>query len=220
MLGRFEGIVRQDSYASSPEDTYKPVRLNPRGEMIVPDWMTQLALDGRVFNSSTPVQETALNLNTTARGTDNISPAILLDVPAGTTVIPLEVIMAAIAGTAEDVTVTINTDDGTRFSTGGTSRSIVNARKDDPGGSLCTFYTEPTAIANVDDDTIWAKLIDGGQIATPTTDNPAVFWSAKFFTPPILIGPASLLIFVTSTTDDHTWQYSVKWAEMPTTDIT
>lgn len=217
---RMEGVVQQDSYVVSQEDSYKPVRLNPRGELVVPDWMTQLALDGRVYNFSTPVQETALNLNTTARGTDNVNPAVLIDIPTGTTIIPLEIIMQIIAGTAEDVTVTINTDDGTRFSTGGTTRTPVNMRKDDPNTSSTTVYTEPTATANTDDDTIWAKLVDGAQIATPTTDQPTVFWSAKYYTPPILIGPAALLIFVTSATDDHTWQFSIKWAEFATTAIT
>ena len=215
------GTRSQSTYPGVSEGNAVATRHNPRGELVVPDWYTQLVLDGRVFNVSNAVQETAANLNETARGTDNVNPVLLLSVPLGTTAIPLEiVIITSGTGTAEDLTVTINTDDAARFSSGGAIITPLNMRKDDLVTSACTFYagsTQIVATANTDDDTIYASRVDSTQIATPTM--PFLDWSARRFVPPVLFGAASLLVFIVSATDDHTFFFSVKWAEIPSVSV-
>lgn len=217
---RFEGVVQQDAYAPSPEDTLKPVRLNPRGELVVPDWMTQLALDGRVFNISNLTIETVALGSTSFADTD---PFILVDVPTGTTIIPLEVLLAqggTVAGGV--ITVLITTDDGLRFSSGGTAVTPINLRKDDPITSATSAYvgdaTAIVAAANVDADTIWAGLLDQDVTDPNSTEN--VIWTARNYIPPILIGPASLLIFAFAATTAPGLFWSVKWAEIPTVSVT
>jgi len=219
--------VMQDSYHTTGEGTTGKIRLNPRGEIVVPDFFTQLVLDGRVFNASNAVQETDETIVETGRGTANINPSLLLDVPTGTTVIPLEVIVdfGNTPGTSVDMVFTINTDDAVRYSSGGGAITPINMRKDDPRSSACLFKSASTQIvasSNTDDDTIYCSMLEVE--ATPRTTNaglPLFFWSSRLYTPPVLIGPASFLVFLTAdTTNDQELNWSVKWAEFATTDIT
>jgi hypothetical protein len=217
--------VMQDNYHVTGEGTTGKLRLNPRGELVVPDFFTQLVLDGRVFNASNAVQETAEDLSETARGTNNVNPALLLDIPTGTTAIPLEVILDIAAdGTDEDLAITINTDDAVRYSSGGGAITPINMRKDDPRSSNCTVKSGSstiTAAANTDDDTIYSARLPAEALPrTSETGTPSFFWSAKLYTPPVLIGPASLLVFIVGATADATYMWSVKWAEFATTEIT
>jgi len=217
--------VMQDSYHSTGEGTTGKLRLNPRGELVVPDFFTQLVLDGRVFNASNAAQETLEDLSETSRGASNVNPALLLDVPTGTTAVPLEVLLDIGAdGTDEDIAITICTDDATRYSSGGAAITPVNMRKDDAQSSACTFKSGSstiTAAANTDDDTLYsARIAAEGAPRTSVTGTPSFFWTARLYTPPVLIGPASLLVFIVSATADQTYMWSVKWYELPTTDAT
>jgi len=219
------GRVRQDSYDVQAEGVEHNARMNPRGELIVPDWYTQLVLDGRVYNVSNAVQETAERISETARGSDNVNPSLLLDVPTGTTVIPLQVMLdLTTMGTSEDLTITLVTDDVVRRSSGGAAITPINMRKDDPNTAASTFYsgsTQIVAIANVDDDTLDAVIVEAE--ATPKTTAsglPFYLWSARQRIPPVLIGPSALMVFAIGATDDHDWHWSVQFAEFSTTDIT
>lgn len=216
------GTVFQTAYPSVADQQSVLTRHNKRGELIVPDWMTQLVLDGRVFNASNAVQETAVLFGETARGTDNINPSILVDVPAGTTAIPLEVIISPSGtGTAGDWQVYIVTDDGVRYSSGGAAVTPVNMRKDDPVTSSCSVYqagTQIVASANTDDDTIYVRRLDELEITTAPQHQP-VIWSARNNIPPVLVGPAALLVFVIVGNVDASFFFSVKWAEIPTVSV-
>lgn len=217
------GRVRQDTYDVQSEGMEHNARMNPRGELVVADWMTQLVLDGRVYNASTVAHETAAAIAT--NGIVSTGPALLLSIPTGTTVIPLEIILAAAAdASASDTTVQICTDDAAGYASGGVAVTPINMRKDDPNTSSATFYTGSTAIvygANVDDDTIYAAMVDStAVVGTLGSGQPQVYWTARQYIPPVLIGPASLLVFIGDTGGTSTWYYSVKWASFSTTDIT
>lgn len=216
-------VVQQDSYQSQAEGAAVGIRANPRGEIVVPDYYLQLVLDGRVFNASNAVQETPERIGETARGADNVNPSLLLDVPEGTTVIPLEVMLDMAAGTSTDQTATINVDDGTRFSAGGVAITPINSRLDDPNTSSVAFYSgssQITATANTDDNTISAVFIEEEATPRTTVGGPFFYWSARQAIPVVLIGPASLQVFVTGSTDDHDFYWHVTWAEIPTTNVT
>ena len=216
-----ETLVLQDSYPAHKDGTGGEMRLNRRGELVVPDFFTQLSIDGRVFNASNAVQETLEDISETGRGTNNINPALLLDVPSGTTGIPLEVILDVGAdGTDEDIAITICTDDKIRYASGGAAITPVSMHKGDPVSTACSFYSGSTTIVagvNTDDDTIYsARIAAEGAPRTTVTGQPSFFWSARLFVPPVLVGPAALLVFVVSATADQTYMWSVKWAEIPT----
>ena len=219
-MSEIRGGVRQDSYDVQGEGRAHNVRMNPRGEIIVPDWVTQLVMDGRVYNISSAVQEAGDLLGETSPGTNNVNPSILVDVPSGTTIIPLELtIMPEGTGTTGDwPIIRMNTDDGTHYSSGGASITPVNARKDDPNTSSCSAYhggTQIVASANTDDNTIWYASVD-----TSIRVNQPNYWSARTHVTECLIGPASLLVFVQVSNVDEEVLWSLKWAEFATTDIT
>ena len=218
--------VRQESYSLNGEGAQGMVRLNRRGEMVVVPVELQWALDGRVFNASNAVQETDEAIAETGRGSDNVNPSLLVDVPSGTTIIPLEVIidLGNTPGTSVDMNFTINTDDALRYSAGGAAITPVNMRKDDPRSSTCivkSASTQITATANTDDDTIFNLMVEAE--ATPRTavaGLPLLNWTSKLYVPPVLIGPASLLVFMMSaSSNDQEMYWSIKWAEFATTEI-
>ena len=214
------GYVQQDAYHVAKEQGTASVRLNPRGELVSPDWFTQLVLDGRVYNVSNEVQEAGALMGESGPGTNNVAPSMLLDVPSGTTVIPLSLALTPEnTGTAGDwPQVRMSTDDTTRYSSGGNQVTPINMRKDDPNTSACSFYEAGTAIvatANTDDDTIWHTSYDNS-----TRDNERLLWTARRDIPPVLIGPAALLVFITVNNVDEEINFTLKYAEFSTTDVT
>lgn len=217
--------VQQESYMTYGDGVQGEMRLNRRGEAVMPDPFTQLVADGRVFNTSNAVQETLEDLSETARGSDNVNPALLLDVPSGTTAIPLEIMLdIGVDGTDEDIAITVNTDDDVRYSSGGVAITPVNMRKDDPRSVKCKMYSGSstiTASANTDDDTIDSARLPAEALPKSTeTGEPSYLWTAKKRIAPVLIGPASLLVFAVSATADQTYNWSVKWVEYDTTEMT
>lgn len=219
-MSELRGVVQQDTYVATGEGNFMRARMNPRGELVVADWMTQLVLDGRVFNASNTTIETAVAGSTSFADTD---PFLLLDVPSGTTAIPLEILLAQ-AGTVAGgvITILITTDDATRFSSGGTAVTPINMRKDDPNTSACSFYeggsSAITASANTDADTLFATLLDQDVTDPNITEN--VVWTARKYIPPALIGPASLLVFAYASTTAPSLYWSVKWVEFSTSVVT
>lgn len=213
-------VSRHTSVPVVSDGAVASARLNKRGEIVAQaDWMLQLVLEGRVYNASNLTIETAAVGSTSFADTD---PFLLLDVPEGTTVIPLEVYLAQ-AGTvaANPVQVYLTTDDRVRFSSGGTSVTPINMRKDDVRGSAALFYvgdgTAITATANTDADTLMAALLDPDVTDPNSTEN--FLWSARNMIPPVLIGPAALLVHLVSATTAPGVLWTVKWAEWPTSDI-
>lgn len=225
MADEIKTIVRQDSYLVSPEGSVGKIRLNPRGELVIVDQYMQWVLDGRVFNASNAVEETAEDITLASRTANNINPSLLLNVPSGTTAIPIEVMMDMVTeGSSEDTYLAICIDDADSYTSGGGAITPINMRKDDPRNSTCIFKSGTTTIVsptNTDDDTIYSIHIDAE--ATPVTVYPGVptmLWTARANIPPVLIGPAALLVFIHHATDDSTWMWSVKWAEFATAEVT
>jgi hypothetical protein len=216
-----DGVVGQDSYSVNAEGSFPGYRLNRRAEVVVPDFYMQLAADGRIFNASNAVQETLEDISETARGTNNVNPALLLDIPSGTTAFPMSVILDVGAdGTDQDIALTINTDDGVRYSSGGVAITPINMRKDDPLTAAGSFYSGSSTITtavNVDDDTIYsARIAAEGAPRTTVTGTPSFHWSSRVYPAPVLVGPASFLVFAISAAADQTYNWSVTWAEIPT----
>ncbi len=224
MADEIKTIVRQNTYTSTPEGSLGQLRLNPIGNLCISDPMIQLVLDGRVFNASNAVEETAEDITLASRTGNNINPSLLLNVPSGKTAVPLEVMLDMVTeGSSEDTFIAFCTDDAASYTSGGGAITPINMRKDDIRTSGCLFKSGTSTIVsptNTDDDTIWSVHIDAE--ATPVTvatGQPTVLWTARNNIPPVLIGPSALLIFIHHTTDDSTWMWSVKWAEFDTVDV-
>ena len=81
----------------------------------------------------------------------------------------------------------------------------------------CTAYHGGVQIVTV------ANNIDDNQVYLVTNelhrDFPSTEWSHSSGVPPVLVGPASLQIFVDVNNADEAVAFSVTWAEFPTNEL-
>ncbi|KKL47270.1 hypothetical protein LCGC14_2337250, partial [marine sediment metagenome] len=91
MADEIKTSVRQESYEINGEGSTGKLRLNRRGELVGIDQYQQWVADGRVFVASPAARETAEAIGSTSFS--DTDPALLLDIPSGTTAIPLEIIL-------------------------------------------------------------------------------------------------------------------------------
>ena len=218
-MGNIDTLVRQDTYEAIAEGSVGKVRLNRRGELVSPDWITQLIFDGRVFMASNAAMETARDIGDAAY--DELEPAIAMDVPSGTSVIPLEIMMyQGGAAASADVTVLMTVDDTGGRITSGTAITprnyLINATE--PITSLVTLKihdddgTKLVTAAPNEDNTFYAKMQAYALVGGDTQD---IHWSARKFVPPIIEGPGSLVIYWYGTGLPEGFWHLV-WAEIPT----
>ena len=170
-----------------------------------------LASQGRIFTAS----DAAANDRVTGQTSfANTTPTFLLQVPDGTTAVPLLVTLGqtgTVAGGA--ITVIIEMDNADRYSSSGTSETILNNKT---GGVVstgnCVLYSGATATnaygvrnfgVTVGPDVEPAEGISNEILWTPTS------------TPEFLVGPASFLIYTFAATTGPTWLWTIKWAEFP-----
>ena len=218
-------LAFQNNMLSSPDGLPNFVRANRRMELITPDWMTQLAMEGRVFELSNPTHGTAVAMGGTAYS--DTAAAFSIDVPTGTTIVPLEVQLrqgGTVAGGV--ITALLTVDNKARYSSGGTALTPKNIRTDITTASLTTAYSGGSALTIVASQlqrTFWASLLSPdvtptADVAFPAVDS-RVDWSAKMYTPPVLVGPASLVIYTFAGTTQPSWFYHITWAEMPSLNV-
>ena len=216
--------VRQDSYSIETEGSQGYVRLNPRGELVAIDQYQQWVLDGRVYLLSNIARETAAAMGTASATFADTDPAILIDVPSGTTMIPLEILLNQ-GGTVGGgvVTVLITLEDAIRYSSGGIAIPKQNMRFDEPRSSNCAAYEGTTNIvsaAATDDITLYGTILDQDVATIPGSVGTRVHWSARQYIAPVLIGPASLVIYTYCATPQPSWFFSIKYGEWDTAEIT
>ncbi len=223
MADEIKTSVRQESYSLHSDGEQGMVRLNRRGELVVPDYYQQLVADGRVYILSNVARETPAAMGTDSATFDDTDPALLVDVPEGATMIPLEIILNS-AGTAGGgvIRVLITLSDTIRYTSGGIAIPKQNMRFDEPKTSSCAAYEGTTAIVaagNTDDITLHAAYVDPDVATAPYGTPTRVHWSARQFIAPELIGPASLVIYTYAASTQPSWFFSIKYAEFDTTEV-
>lgn len=212
--------VSQDTYKSSADDQGVRARLNRRRELVIPDFYMQLVVDGRVFIASNAAMQTADDIGRKG-GYLETEPSIAVDVPSGTTMMPLEIMMrqgGTVANAIFDVYGTV--DDKVRISTGTacTPRNYL-IYATEPRTAACTIKIHDESSTNLatsapaEDNTFFhAQLVHdldalkGGHI----------FWSAKENIAPIIEGPGSMCIYAYVATAEPQFFWHVIWAEIPT----
>ena len=211
-------INRQNTYSGVGEDDWVAARGNPRGELISVDWYQQLVLDGRVYQINNAAIETA-TAATTSFATNGTNPFIYVGVPSGTSIMPMEIRLTQGGSVANNAfTVLCAYEDAALYSTGGSAVDVQNERTDAPNTSGCVAYTGATVTAPSDD-----RLLHGG-IYSQNVDDPdhadeSFFWSIRNSIAPVLVGPASLLIYAyVGATAPSLW-FRVSWWECPTVNL-
>jgi hypothetical protein len=173
--------------------------------------MEYLAFQGRLFISSDADENDRVTGQTSFAAT---TPTWLLDVPLGTTAIPLFVNLTQAGSVAGgDVGIQISIDKIDRYDTGGTSEKVYNPLTTPT--NLCTLYSGPTALAGYGIKVFPATTAPDVSPAEGAIQGP--YWSAE--APYLLRGPAALLIYTYAASTGPTWEWSIGWAEIPTKDI-
>ena len=201
-----------------------PADVTIRGEQLGIPWYQAWVNNGRVYQASNPTVGTAVAL--TGTGYVATTPAFLLSIPAGVTVIPLHVRLfqgGTVAGGVITVIVAVDTID--RYSSGGTSIAIINKKIGGSGAptsgvgvraSGCTFRTGATAAAVTTHIQIAAAIMTQDVSTTPFAMQDRFEWApiANGEPAPQLVGPASLLVHSFAATTAPSWHYNFTWIEV------
>ena len=171
-----------------------------------------LSSQGRIFTASDADQNDTVTGQTSFATT---TPTFMIDVPSGTTIVPLLVSLGQTGTVAGDaITVIIELDNADRYNTGGTAETVFNNKT--AGGvftNACSVYSGATATdaygvrtfgVTVAQDVAPAEGISNEVLWTPTS------------TPEFLVGPAAFLVYTYAGTTGPTWFWTIKWAEIPT----
>ena len=171
-----------------------------------------LSSQGRIFTASDADQNDLVTGQTSFAAT---TPTFMLDIPSGTTVVPLLVSLGQTGTVAGDaISVIIEIDNADRYASSGTSETVFNNKT--AGGvftNAATLYSGATAESGygvrvfgvtVAQDVAPAEGISNEVLWTPTS------------TPEFLVGPAAFLVYTYAGTTGPTWFWTIKWAEIPT----
>jgi hypothetical protein len=171
----------------------------------------QFLFDGRMFCAGDADENDLVTGQATFAAT---TPTFLLEVPSGTTAMPLWVILSQ-AGTVAGgvIECEISFDRVGRFSTGGTSETITHMHTGRPNSPACLLYSGATAAAATDARRIFSAFLD--QDVTDPNTTESLYWSAKQMWAPLLVGPAAFLVFTVGATTGPTWAWSIGWLELP-----
>ena len=211
--------VTRNALVSSADGTTPPLRLNRQGNVVFADQYQQWIAEGRVYCSSdADGNDTVAAIATWVATT----PQLILDVPVGTTIVPLWV-NATNAGqaTGDTGSFMIMYDGIDRYGSGGTLETTTNMRTDDPRSNTVDCRSTPTANAA---SSTGARLLynqsfetnDGSTAGAGAVDN--LIWSARTQFSPVLVGPAGFLVWFESSATTS-FQWSIGWAEFLTTEV-
>ena len=231
------GRVRQNTYETYDEGQNRPVRINRRSELVVTDFYTQMALDGRTFGVQIGTMDSAAKVNTTANAPSDTVVWALTDAASGTTIIPVQVQVAVQTWTdATLIDFMLEADMGKiRFSAvnGGGEFTAINTRGDSPRAANSTSYVNLTTGAGI---TAAQKSTIGGSEgsyefyqtaievnvgdAADAATNAGFRWCAKDDgSPPVITGPGSFLLHFAVTTNDIEAYGNYRFIELPSESV-
>ena len=175
--------------------------------------MEHLAFQGRLFIASDADENDRVTGQTSFAVT---TPTFLIDVPSGTTCIPLFVNLTQAGSVAGgDIGIAIAIDNADRYDTGGTSETVYNPRTSSGRANLSTLYSGATATAGYGIRVFSAVTSPDVSPAEGAVQGP--YWSAEL--PYLIEGPGALLVYTYAAVTGPTWEWSIGWAEIPTKDI-
>ena len=189
------------------------------------DAATYLASRGKVFYGADAAMADAVTGQTSLATT---TPTFLLQVPSGTTAIPLGCNLfqtGTIAGGL--ITVLMEIDNADRYASGGTSETVFPGRTLGPSGattaptSSCVLYSGATATDAYGVRIDAAKFV--AEVTPGLTETSSGQTGAYVWTPSggytFLVGPSAWLVYTFAATTGPTWYWNVKWAEVETNNL-
>ena len=191
--------------------TERPINISFAGEKYSPSY---LASQGKVFYASDADQN---DLVTGQTSFANTTPTFLMDVPEGTTMIPLMMTLyqtGTVAGGPIDVIMEL--DDTIRLASGGTTETVFCARPRSQYIRKCSLLSGATAAAGYGIRTGFWKV--GADVDTAEGAIYEILWTPTGSLD-FLDGPAAWLVYTYAATTGPTWAWTFKWAEMPTAEL-
>jgi len=193
-----------------------PPRAIRDGSLVMSPHVWALAKEGRVFISADSDHAAVLTTQTSYADT---SPALLLDVPKGTTAIPLGVFLSqdgTIAG--GEILVHIEIDEVVRYASGGAREKVRSSRTDMPLPNTCDLYSGATAVAGAGIQVFSGNFINS---CTPEVAQD-INWHQFLWVPDVpmfLVGPAALNVYAYASDPGPEYYWYVMWAEIPSSDL-
>lgn len=185
------------------------------GNAFSADMLWSLAKNGQIYVSSDADIDDMVTGTVSASFT-TATTTFLLDVPAGTTAIPLMVNMQQ-GGTVGGGTVFlyIAVDNVKRYASGGTAEKAFNLLGNVAKSTLYSGATATTDAIHYG-ARVWGTQI-GQDVAPAEGAVQAGMWKPEV--PYLLKGPASLLVYSHAATTGPTWVWSIGWAEVNSDDL-
>lgn len=183
------------------------------GAAFMADLKMKLGLQGRLFVVNAGSVTTPLTFLVTAAN----RPDVVLRVPTGTTILPfvVETVLEAAAGTATEIDVRMAQNDIGNGTSSAASVGPVNLRTDAPLTSLVIARQLYTA-----DATAETNPVSVHRQTFPLAQASGLVPYSDYWVPtcvPLLIGPASLEVFIAATTTQATGFVQIIFGEVPST---
>lgn len=177
------------------------------------DVLHYLETSRRVFYASDSAANTRITGGTSF---SNTAPVLLLDVPSGTTAIPLLISLAETSDTAptSNIDYLMVKDNADRYTSGGTAETVYNDF-DATAANLSTLYSN-SGSAIVATDAYGIRVYgseEAGGVAGEGGLNEVVWTPAQGLE--YIEGPGAFIVYIFSTVGAE-FYWSVKWAEIPT----
>lgn len=207
--------AKQQNISRASDGTLVGLRGTRDGAFYSVDLYRALALEGRTFIAQLG---SASDPSTAMDAYNAVRPEMVVDVPDGTTIIPLliQIHLESHGATLHEAFALASRTLGNAPGNG-TVIIVKPVRTDNPGiASRCTAYatltgdiTTPVSTGSIE---FWRSghPVDWDVAGEPT---PMMLWSAQRHVPPIIVGSGSLTIYASGTTP--TGFIVVSWAELP-----
>lgn len=207
----------QVTYESRANNEEKLMVATPRGSgLVLPEYFAAVA-EGRVFVANRGTASTPISFAKTAYDADQ--PQLVIDVPAGTAIMPLylEIVLEDAAGT--DTEMIWSVSDGLLGSGTSTAVTPANARTQSSGsqpGSACSVYRDYTGNSTAPSNGFeFARFLDA--FAQEADARNRFLWSAnKEGWAPLIQGTGSLVLHVAAATTAPAGYVTAVWWEMST----
>lgn len=221
MSTQITGEVFQDALRSLSDGNTPPF---PQLRMGVPPVASKwdlFALQGRMFTAKQATIGTAIAGSASDNaGIVTTAPTFRFTVPSGTTAFirHLNVAFATMAGVDNEIALLYSQTDS--YTSGGTAVTPLNWRSDNPRSTAVTscVYAAGSAITEAALTNVRAIYQDVVPLAFAFATSYVVQYTIdKYFEDlrPI-VGPASVLLFLSAKTTANTHYFSLDWAEIPT----
>ena len=212
---KLQGLVTQDALRAMGEGLYGDVKMTKRGELVLCDWFTEMALEGRVFQIKAGTITVPLVGD---QPHETLKAEFCADCPSGTTMIPVYMHMACQVATG--------THREYQLKSVGAQATAGTAFPPLPlymggGASQCTGRVTAAGGVTVAADAVTTTRMHfyAGSMIAQAAGAEESTWVWQPRCPPIDTGPASCYAQISAVTTGPSYFASLDFIELPTISI-